>query len=125
MNRRRIHVPKVKFSVVQHVRISQEKTKFAKGGEQNFSTEVFRITKFKDRRPRPVYEVEDLNKSPKERQFYAKKLTPVRISKDTTYKIDKILVKRFRRCFREDLVRWKGYSKDFNSWIPAYSMKDI
>jgi len=54
MNSRRIRVEKVKFSVWQHVRVSKEKMKFAKGGEQNFSTEVFRITKVIEKRPRPV-----------------------------------------------------------------------
>jgi len=40
MTRRSIHMAKVKVSVGQHVRISTEKMKFAKGGEQNSSTEV-------------------------------------------------------------------------------------
>jgi len=72
MNRRRRNrVAKVKFSVGQHVRISMEKMKFAKCGEQTLSTEVFRITKVIERRPRPVYELEDLNKTPIEGQFYA------------------------------------------------------
>jgi len=64
MSRRLIRVAKVKFRVGQHVRISSEKMKFAKGGEQNLSTEVFRITKFIERQPRTVYELEDLNKTP-------------------------------------------------------------
>ena len=72
--RRRIRVAKVKFSVGQHVLISKEKMKFAKSGEQTFSTEIFRITKIIERRPRPVYELEDLNKTPIEGQFYAEEL---------------------------------------------------
>jgi len=64
MNRRRSRVSKVKFSVGQHVCISKEKMKIAKGGEQTFSTEIFRITKDIERRPRTVYELEDLNKTP-------------------------------------------------------------
>jgi len=83
MNRRRILVAKVKFTVGQHVRISKEKMKFAKGGKQKFSTEIFRITKVIERRPRPVYKLEDLNMTPIEGQYYAEELTPVLISKQT------------------------------------------
>ena len=93
--RRRIRVAKDKFSVVQHVRRSKEK-KFAKGGEQTFSTEIFRITKVIELRPRPVYEIKDLNKTPIEGQFYAQYLTSVRNTKETTYKIDKLLDKLVR-----------------------------
>jgi hypothetical protein len=57
---------------------------FAKGSEQNFSTEIFKIIKVIRRIPRPVYELEDLNTSPIDGQFYAEELTPVRISKSTT-----------------------------------------
>ena len=84
MTRRRIRVAKVKFTVGEHVRISKEKMKFAKRGEQNFSTEIFRITEVIEKRLRPVYELEDLNKTPIEGQFYVEELTPVRISKGTT-----------------------------------------
>ena len=42
---------RVKFSAGQHVRNSKERMKFAKGGEQTFSTEIFRIMKFIEWRP--------------------------------------------------------------------------
>jgi len=118
-------VVNVKFRVGQHVRISKEKMKFAKGGEQIFSTEVFRSTKFIERWPRTIYELEDLNKSPIEGEFYGEVLTPVRISKHITYKINKILDKRVRFCIMEYLVRWRGYSQDFYSWIPESRVNDI
>ena len=49
-------VAKSKFRVRQHVRISKEEMNFAKGAEQNFNTEIFRIAKVIDRRPRPLLE---------------------------------------------------------------------
>jgi transposase len=47
----------VKFKVGRHVRISKEKLKFAKCGEQNYTTEIFQIHKVVPRTPRPVYEL--------------------------------------------------------------------
>jgi len=90
---------KLQFRVGQHVRISKEKVKFAKGGEHNY-TELHRT-------PRPVFELEDLHGQEIEGQFYTEELVPVRITKQTTYKIDKILDKRVRRGLLEYLVRWK------------------
>jgi len=63
VRRRRVRIAKAKFPAGQHVLISKVKMKFAKGAEQNFSTEIFRIAKVIERRPRPLYELEDLNGS--------------------------------------------------------------
>jgi len=98
---------------------------FAKGAEQNYTTEIFRIIKVVPRKPRPVYELEDLNNTPIDGQFYGEELSPVHLTKRTAYKIDKILDRRRRRGILEYLVRWRGYSKEFNSWIPAASVRDV
>jgi len=111
--------------VGQHVRFSKEKMKFAKASEQNFSTEILGICKIIYRTPRPVYELEDLNKSPIDGLFYGEELTPVRISKRTVYQIDKILKRRRRRGILEYLVSWRCYPSSFGSWVPASEVKDI
>ena len=116
---------KVKFKVGQHVRISKEKMKFAKWSEQNYTDEIFRIVKVIRRTARPVYELEDLNVTLIEVQFYGEEFTPVRVTKHSVYKIDKILDKRYRNGILEYLVHWKGYRRDFDSWVPAASAKSI
>ena len=82
-----LRVATAKFSVVKHVRISKQKNRFVKAAEHNFSTEIFSIVKAIHRRPRVVYEVEDLNGTPIDVQFYQEELTPVRITRRRTYKI--------------------------------------
>jgi hypothetical protein len=125
VNAKRRRIATAKFREGQHVRISKEKMRFAKGGEQNYSTEIFRIAKVIRRTPRPVYELHDLRQQAIDGQFYGEELTPVRITARTEYKIDKILKTRVRAGILEYLVRWKGYGPDFDSWIPASSVKKL
>ena len=91
---------KLKFRACQHVRISKE-VKFAKGGEQNYPTEILKVRKAVHRTPRPVFKLKDLRVQEIEGQFYTEELVPVRIKKQTTYKINKILDKRVRRGILE------------------------
>ena len=95
-----------RYCVGQHVRISKEKAKFAKSAEQ--SKEIFRIIKVIHRTPRPVYGLEDLNRKVINGQFYEEKLTPVRITKQAQFQIDKILATRTRWGIKQHLVPWKG-----------------
>jgi hypothetical protein len=127
INKRQSHVrtAKAKFCVGQHVRISKQKMNFAIGGEQNYTTEIFYIVKVIQRFPRPMYELADLNSKLIDGQFYQEELSPVRISKRTTYKVDKIIGKRVRRGIIEYLVHWRGNSPDFDSWVLASSLKTI
>jgi hypothetical protein len=79
----------MRFLVGQHVHISKDKIKFAKGGEQNYTTDVFRTMKVFRRTPRPVYELEDLNHKVIDSQSFNEELSPVQIIKRTIFKIDK------------------------------------
>ena len=114
--RGKVRVKMARYSVGQHVRISKEKDKFAKSPEQNFSTEIFRIIKVIHRTPRPVFELEDLNRKVIDGQFYEEELTTVRVTKQTQFQNDKFLATRTRRGIKQHPVRWKGYNKDFDSW---------
>jgi len=71
MNVRKSRIPTARatFRVGHHVRMNKEKTKFPKGGEKNYSTEIFRIIKVIRRTPRPVYELEDLNRKVIDSQY--------------------------------------------------------
>jgi len=107
------------------VLISKEKMKLAKRSDQNFNTEISRIAYMMEMRSRPLYELEDLKGTPIGGHFYQEELTRFRVTRRTIYNIDKKLNKRVRRGISECLVRWRGYSKEFDSWIPASSVKDV
>jgi len=59
--RQRVRLAIAKFRIGYYVRISKEKMRFIKAAKNNFSTEILRIVKVFHRRPRVVYELEDLN----------------------------------------------------------------
>ena len=92
--RQSVRVVMDKFRNGQHVRIRKEKMKFAKVSEHNFITEIFRIIKAIHKRPRRIYNLEDLHGTPIDSQFYQEELTPVRFTCRTNYKIYKILDNR-------------------------------
>jgi len=50
----RVRVAKAPFRVGQYVRISKEELRFVKAAIQNFNTEIFRVAKIIERRPRAV-----------------------------------------------------------------------
>ena len=52
--RSRVCVGRDKLNVGQDIRISKEKMKFAKGSEQNYTDEIYRIVKVIRRTLRPV-----------------------------------------------------------------------
>jgi hypothetical protein len=72
-----------------------------------------------------VFELENLRVQEIEGQFYSEELVLLRITKQTNYKIDKILDKRVTRGILEYLVRWRGYSANFDSWVPASDIQSV
>jgi hypothetical protein len=71
-----------------------------------------------------VYELVNLLGKHVDDQFYGEELSPVIVSKNRTYPILKILRKRVRNGSTGYLVRWTGYSQDFDSWISAKAVKN-
>ena len=88
---RRFRITTARGRVGRPMRMSVGSMKFSKVAGLNFSTEIFRILKVFDRRPRTVYELDYLYGTPIDGQFCQEELTPLRITSRTDFKIDKIL----------------------------------
>ena len=115
---------KYKFNVGDQVRISKARWTFKKGYLPNWTEEIFTITKRVPRRP-PVYKIADYHGEELEGTFYEQELQSF-IKKDTDfYRIENVIKSRMRGKRKEYLVKWLGYSNDFNLWVPEDSVKDI
>ena len=114
----------VKYKVGDLVRITN-KVKFAKGYEQNFSTEIFQVVKVIRPLPQSVYELSDLQSRPIEGHLYNYELVKVTVSPDTEFEIYKIVHTRKNGCIKQHLVQWKGYDETFNCWVYASDIKKI
>ena len=98
-----------KFKVGDHVRISKYKNIFAKGYTQNWSEEVFVVSKIKNTVPW-TYVISDLNGEKIAECFYIKDLQKTSQEK---FRIEKVLKRKGDKLY----VKWKRYDNSFNSWI--------
>ena len=109
---------KSKFMVEDRVRISKYKrTLFDKGYTPNWSEEVFVIVGIQHTNP-TTYIIKDYNNEIIEGSFYENELKK---TDQDFYRIDKVIKKDYKKKLA--LVSWKGYPKEFNSWISLNDVK--
>src|SRR5271170_214916 len=113
---------KPKFQVGDHVRLSGERVVFRKGYENGWTEEVYTVSKIFLRRP-TVYVVKDEKGEELRGVFYEPEL--LKIGKPETYVIEKILKTEGVGKNKKHLVKWRGYPKSFNSWVPQSDIVDI
>ena len=113
------------FSVGDLVRISNLRHPFSKGYGQTFSEELFKIQYRYGTYP-ATYRLIDLHDKNIAGLFYEPEMTLVKgkdpTSDKTVYRIEEILGERRRKGKKEYHIKWKGYPKSFNSWIPEANL---
>ena len=111
---------KPKFNIGDHVRISKYKRKvFDKGYTENWTEEVFTVDKIQYTNP-ITYKLKDLNNEEIKGSCYKDELFK---AKQRIFRIDKVIRRDHKK--KQALVKWKGYSDDFNSWIPNKDLADL
>ena len=99
---------KLKFSVRDKVRISKKKKTFEKGYTTRWTEEIFTIVEVKHTSP-VTYKIADLNREEIQGTFYEPELQK---TIQQLFRIEKVI----KRGKKKSLLKWKGYSDDFNSW---------
>ena len=111
---------KPKFKIGDKVRICKYKGKvFDKSYTPNWTEEVFIIDEIQYINP-ITYKIKDLNNEEIQGSFYEPELLK---AKQDVFRIDKVIRRDYKKKLA--LVKWKGYSDDFNSWIPIKDLTNI
>ena len=110
---------KPKFKIGDRVRLSKIKRHFEKGYTPNWTEEIFIIDGIQNTNPR-TYTIRDLNNELVQGSFYEQELLS---TKQEVYRIEKVIKRDYKK--KQALVKWKGYSDKFNSWIPFSDLKQV
>ena len=116
-------IRELKFKVGDQVRISKPRRTFKKGYLPSWTQEIFTVTKIIPRVP-PVYRLRDYADDEIDGVFYAEELQKVQKS-DDIYKTEKILEEKKENGKVKVLVKWLGYDKKFNTWIPKSELRKL
>ena len=106
-----------KFSVGDEVRISKKKKVFEKGYTTRWTEEIFTITKIQNTNP-ITYKIADLQGEEIDGTFYEPELQK---TEQQVFRIEKVIEKGKNKS----LVKWKGYSDKFNSWVDNKNLIDL
>ena len=112
------------FNIGDLVRLSHVKTPFARGYQEQYTEELFKILHRNPSHP-PRYKVRDLADEVIKGSFYEQELQKVNIvnPNDIVYKIDHVVGAKTVRGQKLSLIKWYGYSDKFNSYIPTSEIK--
>lgn len=102
------------------MRISHLRRQFQRDYDQTFTEEIFIVSHRFVSQGIPIYKLKDMMNEPIQGSFYASEL-----QKETQWRIEKIIRKRKVGGKPEVLVRWLGWPKKFDSWIPEIDVKNI
>ena len=112
---------KAKLKVGDKVRMSRTKALFEKGYLPNWSEETYIIDKVRKTNP-ITYKIKDTLGEVIEGSFYSEELQK---TNQEVYRVEKVIRKKKIDGVEHALVKWSGYSKKYNQWIPVSQLERI
>jgi transposase InsO family protein len=124
-----IKIPKkklsYKFNIGDIVRISRLRQPFQRYYNEHWTNELFFVRERNFQQYIPVYKLSDYAKDEIKGTFYENELQKVYTDENAVYSIEKVIKQRTNKGVKESLIRWKGWSKKFDSWIPTKDIKQF
>jgi len=111
-----------KFKVGDKVRIVKQRRPFKKGYVGNWSEELFVVDTRLPTSP-VTYKLKDLSGDDIKKTFYSDELQIVEKPDDALFDVERIVRTRKRAGKIEYLVKWRGYSDKFNSWVEGLTQR--
>jgi hypothetical protein len=112
---------KPKFKVGDKVRMSRTKALFEKGYLPNWSEETYVVEKVQKTTP-ITYIIKDTLGEEIQGSFYSEELQK---TDQEIYRVEKVISKKKIDGVEHALVKWSGYSKKYNQWIPVSQLERI
>ena len=108
-----------RFAVGDRVRITKYKQAFDKGYEQNYTDEIFTVTRVVKSIPY-TYKLKDTYHEPIIGSFYEPELTLTIVKPNKAYRVEYVLREKGKGKRKKILVKFRGYSKpEWTNHMPA------
>lgn len=116
------YIRKPKFAVGDRIRVKKSKDIFDKGYDNHFNDEYYQIIEVVKHFPINMYRIESLDREGDDKRvlglWYEYQIQKV---DQHEHRISQVL----RRRNDKVLVAWRGFGPEFNSWIPAESIRNL
>lgn len=106
-----------RYKINDLVRLSHLKHIFRRGYNQQFTGEIFKVSKRFHLQGIPMYKVRDFNEELIEGDFYENDLQKVDKSEDSLWLIEKVIKKRVRKGQKELFIKFESWPEKFNQWV--------
>ena len=103
-----------------HVRISKARAAFDRGYTPNWTLEIFQVIEAVPFTQPLTYSIKDLAGEVVDGQFYRQELQ--KVDAPTEFRIEQVLDRKTSKGKKMILVKWLGYPKSFNDWIPEVNV---
>lgn len=114
-----------RYKINDLVRLSHLKHIFRRGYNQQFTGEIFKVSKRFHLQGIPMYKVRDFNEELIEGDFYENDLQKVDKSEDSLWLIEKVIKKRVRKGQKELFIKFESWPEKFNQWVKEYDIVNL